>query len=402
MSNIITEKPPGPEFVFSTFNKTKFEASLQDQSASVGQFGQKLTTLLGSSGRNVFISPLSIHECLLMTGNGAMGNTLRSMKETLCLPNASSDEPINSLHSMLTAGRQMENRIPLFTMANSLWISDKFRVYSGFLSESESIFDATAKSVDFSSRKTVSAINDWVSTNTKGLIKKVVKRIEPHHKMLLVNTVHFQQDFKVKFKRNTTYPQDFTQFDGVKRKVPMMHMKHPLRYCLNSDVSAVCLDFVHPDAMMVVILPNETGQNALLSTAEQYFKPQRFSALVEQCSWREIKLHLSKFELECEEELKDPLTALGMGEAFSDAAEFPRISPDPLKIDQVIHKTVLKVAENGVEAAAATVVMEDDGAGPPPASPPPQLVFDRPFIVALADKRNDLIFFEGLITSIVQ
>ncbi|KAK2940295.1 putative serpin family protein [Blattamonas nauphoetae] len=187
--------------------------------------------------------------------------------------------------------------------------------------------------------------------------------------MLLVNTVHFQQDFKVKFKRNTTYPQDFTQFDGVKRKVPMMHMKHPLRYCHNSDVSAVCLDFVHPDAMMVVILPNETGQNALLSAAEQYLEPQRFSALVEQCSWREIKLHLPKFELECEEELKDPLTALGMGEAFSDAA------------DQVIHKTVLKVAENGVEAAAATVVIEDDGAGPPPASPPPQLVVRSSFIL---------------------
>ncbi|KAK2940867.1 hypothetical protein BLNAU_24235 [Blattamonas nauphoetae] len=45
-----------------------------------------------------------------------------------------------------------------------------------------------------------------------------------------------------------------------------------------------------------------------------------------------------------------------MGVAFSDSAEFPRISREPVKIDQVIHKTVLKVTENGVEAAAVTVV----------------------------------------------
>ncbi|KAK2961052.1 putative Serine protease inhibitor 42Dd [Blattamonas nauphoetae] len=389
-----------PEFVFPAFDKYKFDSSLQDQSTSVGKFGQKLTTLLGSSGKNVFISPLSIHECLLMAGNGAMGSTLHSMKETLCLPNASSDEPINTLHSMLTAGRQMENRAPLFTMANSLWISDKFPVFAGFLSESESVFDATAKSMDFSKAETVSAINEWVSTNTKGLIKQVVNQLAPDHKMVLVNTVHFQQDFQVKFEQSKTRKQDFTLFDGEKRKVNMMHMKHTLRTCHNSDVSAVCLDFAHPEAMMVLILPNETGQNALLSTAGKYLDPKEFSALVKECTPSRIELHLPKFELECSEELKEPLTALGMGAAFSDAAEFPRISPQPLKIDQVIHKTVLKVAENGVEAAAATAVMMGLLMMPPPEAPVPQLVFDRPFIVALADKRNDLVFFEGLVTSL--
>ncbi|KAK2961170.1 hypothetical protein BLNAU_3938 [Blattamonas nauphoetae] len=89
-----------------------------------------------------------------------------------------------------------------------------------------------------------------------------------------------------------------------------------------------------------------------------------------------------------------------MGVAFSDAAEFPRISPQPLKIDQLIHKTVVKVAENGVEGAAATAVMMGLLMMPPPEAPVPQLVFDRPLIVALADKRNDLVFFERLVTSL--
>ncbi|KAK2955463.1 putative Serine protease inhibitor 42Dd [Blattamonas nauphoetae] len=399
MSNIITEKPPGPEFVFPAFDKRQFDASLREQSASVGKFGQKLTTLLGASGNNVFISPLSIHECLLMAGNGAMGSTLHSMKETLCLPNASSDEPINLLHSMLSAGRQMENRAPLFTMANSLWISNKFPVYAGFLSESESVFDATAKSMDFSKPETIKAINSWVNTNTKGLIKQVVYRLEHDHKMVLVNTIHFKPDFRNKFKKSNTRKSEFTLFDGVRKTVDMMNMTKFLCYCRNSDISAVCLDFKHRDAMMVLILPNETGKNALLSAADKYLEPKRFSGIVRECASSRIDLDLPKFEVECSEELKDPLTALGMGVAFSTSAEFPRISREPVKIDQVIHKTVLKVTENGVEAAAVTFVAMSPGCPSSP-QPPQRLCFDRPFIVVLADKRHDLIFFEGLITTL--
>ncbi|KAK2963642.1 putative Serine protease inhibitor 42Dd [Blattamonas nauphoetae] len=398
MSNIITEKPPGPEFVFPAFDKGQFDASLREQSASVGKFGQKLITLLGASGKNVFISPLSIHECLLMVGNGAMGSTLHSMKETLCLPNASSDEPINSIHSMLTAGRQMENRAPLFTMANSLWISDKFPVYAAFLSESESVFDATAKSLDFSKPETVTAINKWVNTNTKGLIKQVVDKLKPDDKMVLVNTIHFKPNFRIKFKPSETRKKTFTLFDGVRKTVDMMNMTDTIRYCHNSEVSAVCLDFVHPDAMMVLILPNETGKNALLSAASKYLEPTQFSGIVRECGISRIYLDLPKFEVECSEDLKNPLTSLGMGVVFSDAAQFPRISPEPVKIDQVIHKTVLKVTENGVEATAATFDSMDACFTCP--QPPKRLCFDRPFIVVLADKRNDLIFFEGLITTL--
>ncbi|KAK2962049.1 putative Serpin (serine protease inhibitor) [Blattamonas nauphoetae] len=136
---------------------------------------------------------------------------------------------------------------------------------------------------------------------------------------------------------------------------------------------------------MVLILPNETGQNALLSTAEKYLEPQMFSALVEECSFEKIFLQLPKFKVECTEDLKEPLTALGMGEAFSDAAEFPRISPASLKIDQVIHKTVLEVTEKGAEAAAATVYTGTLQTASFPTYTP-ELIFNRPFIVTLVDR----------------
>ncbi|KAK2952621.1 putative serpin family protein [Blattamonas nauphoetae] len=401
MSDIITERPPGPEFVFPAFDKTKFDSSLQEQSTSVGQFGQKLTTLLGSSGKNVFISPLSIHECLLMAGNGAMGSTLHSMKETLCLPNASSDEPVCAFYqhaSFDVDGRKTDGESGTslhngelavdFGQVSSLrWVSFGERVCLRCDSE----IDGFLKSRDCLSHQRVG------EHEYEGLDQASRNQLAPDHKMVLVNTVHFQQDFKVKFEQSKTRKQDFTLFDGEKRKVNMMHMKHALRTCHNSDVSVVCLDFAHPEAMMILILPNETGQNAILD-------PKEFSALVKECTPSRCDLFpvsfATLFELECSEELKEPLTALGMGAAFSDAAEFPRISPQPLKIDQVIHKTVLKVAENGVEAAAATAVTMGLLMMPPPEAPVPQLVFDRPFIVALADKRNDLVFFEGLVTSL--
>ncbi|KAK2942192.1 putative serine protease inhibitor [Blattamonas nauphoetae] len=321
MSDIITE------------NHQALNLCFQHQSTSVGKFGQKLTTLLGSSGKNVFISPLSIHECLLMAGNGAMGSTLHSMKETLCLPNASSDEPVCAFYqhaSFDVDGRKTDGESGT-SLHNGELVVDFGQVSSlRWVSfESESVFDATAKSMDFSKAETVSAINEWVSTNTKGLIKQVVNQLAPDHKMVLVNTVHFQQDFQVKFEQSKTRKQDFTLFDGEKRKVNMMHMKHALRTCHNSDVSA------------------KLGR-MLLSTAGKYLDPKEFSALVKECT-------PSSFELECSEELKEPLTALGMGRRSQMLPSSPNLASTTQ--NRVIHKTVLKVAENGVEAAAATAVM---------------------------------------------
>jgi len=70
-----------------------------------------------------------------------------------------------------------------------------------------------------------------------------------------------------------------------------------------------------------------------------------------------VTLSLPRFHLNTDTELSDALEKLGMPTAFSEAANFSRItSAFELKIAFVKHAADFKVDEGGTMAAAATVV----------------------------------------------
>ncbi|HYD90681.1 MAG TPA: serpin family protein, partial [Flavobacterium sp.] len=103
-----------------------------------------------------------------------------------------------------------------------------------------------------------------------------------------------------------------------------------------------------------------------------------------------MHLYLPKFELEYEVQLKEPLSEMGMGVAFTDFADFTGINEaGGLMIDEVKHKTYVKVDEEGTEAAAATSV------GVVITSLPPSFTVDKPFIVAIREKAYGSIIFIG-------
>lgn len=97
--------------------------------------------------------------------------------------------------------------------------------------------------------------------------------------------------------------------------------------------------------------------------------------------------------------LKDVLQSMGMGLAFSSSADFSGMPMSvPLKIQDVIHKTVLKMDEQGTEAAGATaVIMGDVGLASEDYVPytPFVMKINRPFIFAIYDRPTGTVLFLG-------
>jgi len=84
---------------------------------------------------------------------------------------------------------------------------------------------------------------------------------------------------------------------------------------------------------------------------------------------------------------------MGMEIAFNTAlADFTRINPDGnLFIDEVLHKTFIKVDEEGTEAAAVTSV----GIG---LTAMPETIYfrvDRPFVFLIRERHSGTILFIG-------
>jgi hypothetical protein len=101
------------------------------------------------------------------------------------------------------------------------------------------------------------------------------------------------------------------------------------------------------------------------------------------------------FELRSRYALKPVLDELGMGVAFTDAADFHGIASDiDLKISQVIQEAWVKVDESGTEAAAATAITFDAGAALEP-EPTRTVTLDRPFVFLIRHEPTGAVIFMG-------
>jgi serpin B len=94
--------------------------------------------------------------------------------------------------------------------------------------------------------------------------------------------------------------------------------------------------------------------------------------------------------------LTSALKALGMAGAFDPSADFTGITQEkPLFISDVVHKAMVGVDENGVEAAAATAVMLA-GSGLP--TDVKQVTVNRPFFFGIYDRPTSTWIFLGHVT----
>jgi len=108
-----------------------------------------------------------------------------------------------------------------------------------------------------------------------------------------------------------------------------------------------------------------------------------------------VQVEMPKFKYEYKELLNIPLKELGLGIAFSDTADFSKITTSMLiKISRVIHQSFIDVQEEGTEAAAATIVemvnLSTQGGGSP-------IYFnaDRPFLYLIKENSTGAIVFMG-------
>ena len=129
-----------------------------------------------------------------------------------------------------------------------------------------------------------------------------------------------------------------------------------------------------------------------------------FQRLLEARSWdtwmarfraTEGHVALPRFKIAYEARLNQALEALGMAVAFGSRADFSGMGVGAVRIDEVRHKTLVEVNEEGAEAAAATSVSMVRASFVPQRTF--SMVVDRPFFCAIRDDQTGAILFMGSI-----
>ena len=342
--------------------------------------------------KNIMISPLSLSTALQMTYNGALTETKDAMSEVLFIENISSEELNKQIRNLIISLQDCDSKVTL-NISNSIWINDRVMVKPDFIQQMEDYFLSEVMNLDFSSSNSVQAINTWVDEKTNGKIEKIVDQLSESQLMLLINAMYFKGDWKYQFNPENTQESDFYMQDGSTKKVKMMsNGGKDYTYYTGENFDAVRMPYGRDIMAMYVFLPKkEYNIDAFISGLEMVEMSQWFSSFD---SLRNVGddfiFKLPKFQLEYEKLFNDILKNLGMEVAFTDDANFGKISDHPMWIDFVKQKTFIEVNEEGSEAAAVTVVSFTD-------SMPPRFVVNRPFFFLIRDDRSGTILFSGKI-----
>jgi serpin B len=361
------------------------------KSANYDAFGIELLQRLASapSNGNVFISPVSIGVALAMASDGAAGSTRSGMLQTLGLGNGDVAGSNAALIAALHANGDAK-----VGLANAIWLRSDIPPNPKYASLLERDYGAQAKAVDFASPQTAETINAWVKAKTLGLIDRLIDRTSATDFAYLTNALAFQAKWSQPFKANATHPHAFTNGDGTSVTVSMMSQTANFSTATGDGYDIVRMPYGNGGYAAYVLLPKAGSTAALL----QHLTAASFDAGVKALKDERVALSLPRFTVTYRAGLVPPLAAMGMGAAFSSAADFsPMHAPPPnLRISSVEHATYLRVDEDGTTAAAATSVgmtlmsMRVE-------QPPRPIVVDHPFVFALRDERTGALLFIGAI-----
>ncbi len=362
--------------------------------AAYNDFGFRLFARLTEqdAGRNVFISPFSIAQALSMTYNGAAQRTQRAMEQTLGLEKIDQEAVNAAAASLLAALAQPDEQVQL-AIANSLWAGKRWPIKSDFIETCRTAYRAEVRNVDFTAPDTADVINAWIKQQTRDRIDRLVRAsdLKALTMLVLLNAIYFKGNWTVPFDPAITDNANFHLLNGETKRVRLMYQSGHYLYAEDETCQAVSLPYGSGRISLMIFLPSLQSSLADFRarlTADTWHK------WLKRCAETPGHLALPRFKLEYEQSLKESLTALGMGVAFSDAADFSQLSDVPAFISFVRHKAVLEVNEEGTVAAAATAVGIQAKSAPARSF---QMTIDRPFFCTIADNPTGTILFMGSI-----
>lgn len=342
---------------------------------------------------NFMVSPLSLSMALAMTSNGAVGATKESILAALNLDEYAEQE-VNAYYNKLTEALLKTDPSTRLSISNAIFTNQNVQIHKDFTQTNQSFYDATVQSVDFGDPKTAGSINSWASEKTNGLIKEVIKQTDPMDLMYLLNAIYFKGIWTNEFDPKNTSIKPFTDQNGSVVDVDMMQQTSTFMYGENAAAQLVNLPYGNEAFSMMVLLPKEGEKvDDLVMLASE---PGYWSTLKSTLREAEVVLSLPKFKTQYSKKLNDILTSMGMGLAFTDAADFSGISDEAAKISLVKQDTYISTDEVGTEAAAVTTVGVTMTSMP---MEPQRVIFNanRPFLYVIQENSTGTILFMGAV-----
>jgi serine protease inhibitor len=350
--------------------------------AARNQFALDVFRILAADGGNVVLGPDSISNALTMAYAGAAGATAEQMRTSMHLPLP--DDALHKAAGALDASIRATDAADGIEMLRGtrLFGQNGYEFGEPFLETLSRDYGAPLAAVEFQTDPEAAraAINAWVADLTRALIEDLMPKgtVDTLTRLVIVDAQYMKAAWDEPFDPDLTRQMPFELPDGQETQVEMMSNELTIAFGHGAGWVAGELPYVGDRLAMLVVVPDEMSAFASLEA-------ERLDEIVAGLESRPgVPVYLPRFEVRQHSDLLPIVGELGM----TDLSNFAAIAPG-LFVSAIEHEAVVKVNEEGTEAAAATGVGFDESA------PAFELRADRPFLFFIRDRETGAILFMG-------
>ena len=321
--------------------------------------------------QNLLLSPASMSTALGMAYLGAHGATAQAMQKVLDLPATTS---LAGLKARTQALNSLNGPGVSLDQSNQIWADPSLKTNQSYLNALTTGYQAGLARVPLLTDPGQAAqrIDQAISAATKGQIQHLVNAgMLTNLGWVLTDALYLNATWATKFQSADTFPLPFSTAAGQTVNPQFMH---GVGYQVGDagGWTGVTLPYQGGKVTMIALLPPKASGCSMPSTST-------LTAIENHGKTGTIAI--PKVKLSSSGSFVSLLTKLGMGNAFSAAANFSGISPRAGNIGLVQQDATLQVTEKGTVAAAATAVGVTATAARAPVG---QVVtFNRPYLMLI-------------------
>jgi len=345
-------------------------------------------------GENVILSPLSIEMALGMAANGADGQAKEDLETLL-------GTDVGDLNALL--GSYMEREDETLSIANSVWLNGSMEgmVNDYFKNTMTERYRAQQGLFTPYSKQDAGTINGWVKEKTHDKIDSIITSDDLTDETLavLINALYFNGKWAEPFEaRQVDKGKFYTPASSTGMQDATLMSDRVKTYFECEGFTGFSKAYKN-GYEFIGILPRETDLNLPALDLDAFLQSETTAY--------DVDIKIPKFELEYANSLSKTMKDLGLGSLFEDGSlnglltDAAKAGGAEAHVSDVVHKTYMKMYEEGTEAAAVTAVIAYATCAAMPVEREVKEVYlDRPFAFLIRDTQSGQIVFCGAIHSV--
>ncbi len=346
--------------------------------ASLNAFFDKLTANLIDGSESGVVSPVNIYMALSLLAECTEGN---SRKQILDVLGVADMEELREQAKLIWLYNSKDDEYGRSLLANSVWLSSDLPVKELCVNYLKNDHYASTFNGDFTDNNYVTALKQWLSDQTNGLLDDCINELEiPADTVaVLASTLYYKTRWDNEYRETES-----GTFKGKNGNTDCTFNKKTDNgsYIYKGDGFTAYAESLSDGNTMWFFLPDEgkSTSDVIKSGVTAFISGSKTSTQYN------VTIRMPDFDVDYNESIKEKLALLGIIDCMDiTKADFSALSDDDsVFLGEAVHAARFKADKEGVEGAAYTVMILE-GMGEVFGIQEYDFTLDKPFVFAVVN-----------------